>query len=536
MSKKHTYPQKASYTIEELFKKRTGGSINFRGINFQILYSCNVLMEHLTDPLSKSRVRLEGIEDADLLNSKLQVADTYIQLKSSENQLNAGDFWAMNVLQNFLEVHLSEPEATFRVVYNFKTADGALRDLVEGKLRDGSLAHWHKKINEITEQEFDKTAFLKKIYFEKQTVIQLHQSLTGSLYKIWNVNRGAEQQYINALAYHVLQWSQHRATISPEDIINLFTSVNDSASKAATNEAVKYSWIEPVRYEPAQSISEDQYYDGKAAQPYHIASGLPARRKYWEKEINDTLKANDVIVIRSSSGQGKSTLAWQMGQNLTGRHDIYRINDLQQWEQVQSVADFLITRVAIGQYPLVIIDGLSSHLGQWATLVESTAQLPVKYIITTRHEDWIRYGADISRIALRHIDISLTDREAADIFQQFSKKGKVHKEIAEWQPIWEQVSDRGLLIEYTYLLTRGQMIHERLDTQIKSLNSSLGAAAKLEILRIVSLADTLNIRIRTNNLLHYIATSVGFTQDRGETLAELQDDHHYKALYHYKAH
>jgi hypothetical protein len=525
MPKLQNHSLKISYTLEELFKKRTGGSINFRGINFQVIYSCLLLMEHLTDPQSQASVRLEGIEDADLLNSKLRVGNDYIQLKSSENRINAGDFWSMKVLQNFLELHLVDPEATFRLVYNFTTSDGALKGLVDGELQAATLTHWHKKINEITDEKFDRTAFLKKICFERQNITGLKQSLTGQLYKKWNVNRGTEQQYINALAYHVLCWSEQRKTVSYQDIAHLRASINDAFSKATVNDAVKNDWIESVRYEPAQFNTEDHYYDGKAAQPYHIASELPAKRKYWEKELNDNLKATDVIVIRSSSGQGKSTLAWQMGHNLAGRHNTYRVNELRQWEQAQSIADFLTTRVAIGQYPLVIIDGLSSHLAKWAALVERTAQLPVKYIITTRYEDWIRYGADISKVALRHIDISLNEKEAADIYQQFRAKGRLHPEIKEWQPVWEQVSKRGLLIEYTYLLTRGQMIHERLDSQIKNLNNRFGAAAKVEILRMVSLADTLNIRLRTTHLLRYIAESIGFTQDRGETMADLQHEY-----------
>ncbi|MDA6070775.1 hypothetical protein NJT12_14240 [Flavobacterium sp. AC] len=515
-----------SYTLEELLRKRTGGAVNFRGINYQMLYSCHLLLAQLADSNSTTTIRLEGIEDVDLIRPALTLdSHNYIQLKSSENKINAADFWAMGVLQNFIPIYLADLQSTFRLVYNFKIAEGLLQELFDSRLSNRAFEHWQKKIKLVYENEFNIVDFLQRITFEKHTISELTQEINGHLYKNWNVNRGTEMQFISGLSYHVLQWSQKRQTIGYENLALLFTDINDTFSKAPINEAIKHKWIEPVDYLNSSAGNDSHYYDGKAAQPYHIASGLPARRKFWEKEIYDTLKLSDVVIIRSSSGQGKSTLAWQVSYNLCPQHTVYRISSVRNHEQANSITEFMESRVAIGQYPLVVVDGLSSALEYWAHLVELTAQLPVKYIITSRHEDWIRYGSDISRIAVRHIDISLSPEEAREIFKQFSNKGKIHPDISQWQPVWEQVSQRGLLIEYTFLLTRGQMIHERIDAQIKTLNQRIGAAAKIEILRMVSLADSMNIKINTSQLLEYIASSTGFTQDRGEVLSELQDEY-----------
>jgi hypothetical protein len=515
-----------SYTLEELLRKRTGGAVNFRGINYQMLYSCHLLLAQLADSNTTTTIRLEGIEDADLIRPALTLdSHNYIQLKSSESKINAGAFWEMGVLQNFIPIYLADRQSTFRLVYNFKIAEGLLQELFDCRLSARAFEHWQKKIKLAFDNEFDVADFLQRIAFEKHTVSELTQEINGQLYKNWNVNRGTEMQFISGLSYHVLQWSQKRETIGYQNLAQLFTNINDTFSKAIINEAIKYKWIESVDYLNSGESNVSHYYDGKAAQPYHIASGLPVRRKFWEKEIYDTLKSSDVVIIRSSSGQGKSTLAWQVSYNLCPQHTVYRINSLRNHEQANSITEFIESRVAIGQYPLVVIDGLSSSLEYWAHLVELTAHQPVKYIITSRHEDWIRYGADISRIAVRHIDISLSAEEAREIFRQFSNKGKIHPDILQWQPVWEQVSQRGLLIEYTFLLTRGQMIHERIDAQIKTLNQRTGAAAKIEILRMVSLADSMSIKINTSKLLGYIASSTGFSQDRGEVLSELQDEY-----------
>ncbi|WP_449399202.1 hypothetical protein [Chryseobacterium wanjuense] len=69
------------------------------------------------------------------------------------------------------------------------------------------------------------------------------------------------------------------------------------------------------------------------------------------------------------------------------------------------------------------------------------------------------------------------------------------------------------------------MIEERLSAQINYLSNSRSAGAKLEILRMISLADCLNIKLKTAKLLSHVKTEIGFEQDRGELLNELEKEY-----------
>ncbi|WDF66125.1 P-loop NTPase [Flavobacterium sp. KACC 22763] len=513
--------------LNTLLKKRNGGAVNFRGIHYQVLYSCHLILDKLKEPAGNEKITLEGIEDIDLTQTSLTTSSSeFIQLKSSDNKLNAGDFWNWNILQNFLQTYLADSSSSFRLVYNFQVSDGALKQLFENKLTSNSLKHWESKIASYYKPSFNIEDFLSRISYEKISFDEITNSITTLLIKFWNVNIGTERQFINALLNNILQWSKERATISHQNVRVIFEDVRDSYSKAVKNEAVKNNWIEQVNYSNESPSSLLNYYDGKSAKPYHISNGLPARRKLWEKEIIQAVKTNDVVLIRSSSGQGKSTLAWQTGYTLREKRNIYQLHITNNWEQANSVMEFLHSRVLIGEFPIVIIDGLDAEVDHWQKLVQRTSLLPVQYIITSRHEDWIRYGGDISTISLQPIDISIGKEEAEDIFNQFKQKGKLHPEIKEWQPVWEQVLEKGLLIEYTYLLTRGEMISQRLESQIKKLKDDRSPAAKTEILRIVSAADCLQLKIETKNLVRYIEKSVTFAnQDRGEVLNELQNEY-----------
>ncbi|WP_347051903.1 hypothetical protein [Flavobacterium olei] len=514
--------------LDTLLKKRSGGSVNFRGIHYQILYSCHLILKNLNDSSKKESIMLEGLEDIDYKNISVTAnSSEFIQLKSSDNKLNAGDFWTMNVLQNFLKVYLAQNSSKFRLVYNFKIADGSLSHLFENKHTASSLEYWQTKLESSCDITFDCQDFFSKISYERISFDEISNSIIQCLFKHWNINPGTERQFINALVNNVLEWSKERKTINHQNVRALFEDVKDSYSKAVQNEAVKNNWIERVDYTKAPSPSELlNYYDGKAAKPYHISNGLPVQRKFWEKKIIETLKTNDVVLIRSSSGQGKSTLAWQTGYSLREKYNIYQLHISKSWEQANSAMEFLQSRVLIGEFPIVIIDGLDNDLDHWQILVERTSLLPVRYIITSRHEDWTRFGGDISTISLQPVDISIGREEAQEIYNQLKQKGKLHEEIKEWQPVWEQVLEKGLLIEYTYLLTRGAMISERLGSQIKKLKDDRSPAAKTEILRIVSAADCLQLKIRTKDLISYIDKSVTFSnQDRGEVLHELQNEY-----------
>ncbi|MCT3859866.1 hypothetical protein HZQ44_11960 [Elizabethkingia anophelis] len=512
--------------LDNLFNKRTGGSINFRGVHYQILYTTYLILHELSDSSSTKSIRMEGIEDIDL--NKYPVISTnnqYIQVKSSINKMDAGVFWKLGVLQNFLETYIINPESEFKLVYNMNISDGNLSNLINKK---GDFDFWIQKLKAIA-GNIEYLDFLNKISYERKTANELYENILKLLFKSWDINKGTEMQFLRSLFFNVLIWSKDRSEVSHYNINTLFQEIKDSFSKSPVNKAFQNNWITNVIYDDLRDNSnfEEDFYDGKATKPIHISLGLPARRKIWEKMIQENIAKSDVTVIKSSSGQGKSTLAWQVGYNLNKNENyvIYQLHTCKDINEVNSIVEFLESRLLIGEKLLVIIDGLSTMVGVWSDVVQRMYNYSVKYIITARQEDWYRFGADMSRVNLTNIDISLSISEAKDIFEQFKRKQKIHPEIREWQPLWEQVHNKGLLIEYTYLLTRGQMIEERLSTQIKYLNDSKSSDAKLEILRMVSLADCLNIKLQTKKLLKYIKVEIGFDQDRGEILNELEKEY-----------
>jgi len=525
--KSHTYSidKDLNLALNELAIKRTGGAINFRGLGYQLLYSCFTLVNELDNSTPEKTIRLEGIEDIDIIEVD---SNEYIQLKSSVNIIDAGSFWKMGVLQNFLEAFKINSNCSLKLVYNFKPSKGNLNDIIVKEITDETIAFWKKKFEDssINVSDINFDSFIRSIDFVTVSESYLLKNCNKHLLEKFNINLGIVNQYLKALFYNSFIWSRERTSVKYLDLKKVFQSVTDDFSKSPTNPAIENNWIQKIDFDDlTNSTIKDDYYEGKAARPIHIVQGLPVKRKEWYNQTLKGLNEHSIIIIKSSSGQGKSTLAWQISFDLTrSGYSIYEIKYCIDNSSVAGLLDFIESRVKIGELPIIVIDGLNSNLSKYYELIDKTYLLPLKFIITTRHVDWNRYGLDLSKSSSKIIDISLSGNEAKEIFFELKKSGKIHSEILNWQSIWEEVESKGLLIEYVYLLTKGEMLSSRLSTQIKEVNSETGAASKIEILRIISIADVLGLKIKSLNLINYIHKNIGFTADRGETLKQLEKE------------
>lgn len=525
---KYDANEELNLALNVIAKNRTGGAVNINGIGFQLLYSCFVVLNELDKTSLDKFIRVEGIEDIDVIHIN---NNEYLQLKSSINDFDAGTFWNLHILQNFLEVFTVNPKSKLRLIHNSKISKGKLKKLSENNLDNEAITYWKNKFigANIDISSINFHQFLRSINFEKVSETSLFDRCIKILIEKYSINTGTEKQYLKALFFQVFYWSKERKVVEYNDVLGSIQAVTDSFSKSPTNPAINNNWIEEVVFDATGTEHEIEYFEGKAAKPIHIAQNLPVSRKEWELKIKKAIQDFNLTVIKSSSGQGKSTLAWQVVRDLQNSgFSIYVLNYCEEWENVTHISDFIQTRLKIGKLPIIVIDGLNNMVSQYQELVSKVSQLPVKFLVTAREEDWYRYGMNNSKIRLHIIDIKLTIVEAKDIFQQLKRRGKVHDSINKWEPVWEKIELKGLLVEYVYLLTRGQMIHDRLQQQVKILSLEKDANVKIEILRLIAVSDILNIKIQTLSLTKYIQNTIGFESDRGEVLKQLKEEYYLK--------
>ncbi len=495
-------------------QKRTGGAINIQGITYQFKYSCFRILQ-ITD--ENTMVRLEGVEDLDLLS--LKEANLFIQLKFSTNKLSASVLQKVNTFVNFLEVYLKEPNSRFRVVTNQQFIDKNLCAIQKQSFSNPELSFWEEyfkklqtndpKISKWNWDNFNLKDFLGKIEFEIISEVQLDTQYRNLLIDNHNILSDNQRLFISDIFYNIHNWSKNKRTVAFQEIKDAIQETRENIAKGTENDAIKYKWIEPVDFTKPSNTDNLDYYQGKPAKPIHITLGLPARRKRIEEEIEKSILENNITVLKASSGQGKSTLAWQVAYNLHQKDwTILELKVSEDLSKMSHLVDYLKFKIRT-ECTLLVLDGLSRITEKWDELAQNLSELPIKILITTREEDWSKYGSEIYKLSLSTPDIKLTLSEAGDIYKQFDKRRVIHVNSDgsknPFQYYWEQVEKKGLLIEYVYLITQGQMLESRLREQVKNIEKEEnGGSAKLETLRLIALADVCNIKVETLQLNQFL--------------------------------
>ena len=161
-----------------------------------------------------------------------------------------------------------------------------------------------------------------------------------------------------------------------------------------------------------------------------------------------------VTVIKSSSGQGKTTLALKTQYCLQKEYTPYQLINCSDRRTLRHIVYFH-ARIRLGEKPLILIDNLDAHLSEWNQLVQlmqSDVKYNYKILITSRENDWYNYAGDLSNIhSMNIIKPMLSKEEAAAIFHTLQQAGHIHPKIKYWKHAWNQIADQEITDEYVYL-------------------------------------------------------------------------------------
>lgn len=511
--------------LKELREARDGGQIALRGYSYQFLYSCYLILSSNADTV----FTLEGIEDIDTIKcSDGNKTTTHIQLKYSTQRQDAS--FMDGVLKNYLEAYLIDKNRHFKLVYDFSVAAGNLNKLFSGNLDKTSKEFWKTKIDNIKKEtslwnwsNFDFEDFIQRLSFENVKKNSLENSIEDSLIKNYEINTDNISLFANGIKLLCFDKMESRGEISHCEITQCIEEIKFDISKGPQNPA--HAWIQRLQFSKSDTYSSD-YYEGKKATPSDIANNLPVIRPIVEKEIVDSIGKNTITIIKTSSGQGKTTLALRAISLLIQEYTPYQITRCNNDAELGHIVEYFRMRTRIGEKPLILLDNLDAHLSEWnllAQLMQTGVTYHYKLLVTSRENDWYNYGGDISDLHhLKIIKPVLNEKEASDIFYALKKAEKLHHDITDWKAAWSKIADRQLLIEYVYLLTHGEMIAERISAQMKEIGNASAGGTKFEILRKVCFADVCGIKLETKSLIRGLSANPN--SDIGEVLKSLADE------------
>lgn len=528
-NKKHqpnNLPKTAITTLQELSISRDGGQIALRGYSYQFLYSCYLILSSADQGIVFT---LEGIEDIDTVKYTTDGKDTtHIQLKYSAGTQDAS--FMDGVLKNYLEAYLFDQRRSFKLVYDFAVSKGFLSKLFSGKLDEAARVFWKDKINRIKNKtlswnwsNFDFEDFISKLSFENVKKATLENEIENALIKNWGIEIDNIKLYANGIKLLCLDKMEARGNLTYNDVAQCIEAIKLEISKGTQNPA--HAWVQRIVFSKSVGYSSG-YYEGKKATSADIANSLPVERPSVEKNVVESIQNNVITVIKTSSGQGKTTLALRSILALQTEYTPYELTWCNSESELGYIVEYFRMRTRIGEKPLILLDNLDSHLSKWnmlAQLMQASVTHHYRILVTSRENDWYNYGGDVSNLhSIKVIKPVLEKEEAEAIFLALQKAGKLHPGICGWQESWSKISDRKLLIEYVYLLTHGEMIADRISAQMKEIGSTTACAVKFEILRKVCFADVCGIKLETRTLIRSLEVRVDF--DPGEMLKSLTDE------------
>lgn len=513
--------------IQELNASRDGGQIALRGYSYQFLYSCYLILSSSSPGIS---FQLEGIEDIDCIKQKNDSSDvTHIQLKYSVNKQDAS--FLPDVLKNFLEAYLLDQNRFFKLVYDFPVAKGNLSKIFASDLDEKSRIYWTGVISNIKQETpswnwsvYDFDEFISHLSFEKIEKSILAAEIEKALIGTYEINTDNVSLFANSIKILCFEKMEQRTYVTKAELDSQIQSVKIDISKGPQNPA--HSWIRKLDYSKPSLDEGRSFYEGKKATPADIASGFPIKRPSLEKDVINSICENTVTVIKASSGQGKTTLALQAAYILQNEYIPYQLLWCDEIKEIGNIAQYFKARIQLGEKILILIDNLDNHLSKWNYLVQllqSELHCHYKLLITSREIDWYNYSGDLSNIqSLKVIKPALEEKEAIEIFNLFREAKQLHPSITSWQRAWNKIAERQLLIEYVYLLTHGEMLSERIASQISEIGQSSSGKAKCEILRKVCFADLCGVSLSVVNL--YASQSEDSGSDFGELLKSMESE------------
>lgn len=468
-----------------------------KGYRTQFLYSLHYILKHQD---STDSYHLEGTEDLDILNQQGQV-QYFIQVKNLSKPITLSDLFA-ETGTSFIRRFLAHEGNASPVLVSF----GQISDeLKSWKNNTGSILSKEKTLLQkykITESDWIKVK--ANLIFEQVSEDDLVKEIYDMLKA---VNQIDPVPTLENLLYWIPYIAEKQVIITFRDIFEKIESIAVYLSEriAITN---RYGIYIKALHQTDLSLSasnvlEEEYYFGINARYEHILTDQDVSRLDFLNEINSFFDLSNTVIIHGASGQGKTSLAYRYARNNSPGSLIYEI--LIQEDPAATNAAILALHAITKKLnvPVLLIINVAPNTTSWLKIIEATSVFnSLNCLVTIRNEDWFRAKSSGVNFMFSEVELSLSENEAALIYKALLQKRHKTKYI-DFKEAWLDLGQRMPLMEFTYAITQGESLFNRLQQQVLLLNveeQAQKAPGQLALLRIISLADFFGARINVAKL------------------------------------
>lgn len=464
-----------------------------KGYRTQFLYS---LYRILKDYRKNYTFKPEGFyEDLDIIDEKGNYIEV-IQVKNKSETLIFSDLFSKkdSFFKRASKLIENQNKATIKLV-SFGNVSNELikKSLLSKKLRkkgfdpvkiDRILSNY--QVPEIVEEE---TLYKEIIELLNDIRPFLNPSIAIELLIFWIYKSAEEQRKIDA-----------KKIVSVLDSIGVFLNEQKSFVNQFGNTILPFN-NRTLNEVNAVQLEEEFYY-GVSSRYEHILSNLDISRTEKLYTIDKAFKETNVVFIHGASGQGKSTLAYRYLHDFSESNTSYELKLSNNYNELYETISSLNALCKELLFPVLIYMDIKPQDAYWNDLLQQlSAKKNLQFLITIRQEDWNRVtlGADYN---FKDIELTFDKTEAEIIYESLSKYKKELK-FTDFEESWLKFGNKGLLLEYVYLINQGDTLKARLESQISRLEQE-EKISELETLRFVCLSDSYGAKINYKKLIDFI--------------------------------
>jgi len=271
-----------------------------------------------------------------------------------------------------------------------------------------------------------------------------------------------------------------RAGMDRSQIERVASAAAANVDRSALETALATGLCEAVDFDTP--LPDERFYEGVAAQPGHVAAGLPVARPELVEQVASAIDHRAPVLITGPSGVGKSVLLWMAASEM---RDVlwFRVRRLREAD----VGPLVSLARAYGPTERAKVGFLVDGVGlggneSWDLLVRELAPLAgIALLGTARVEDLqpLRSLADCVLIEPR-----LDERTAERIHVALRASGVT--KAAHWREAYRDAD--GLTLEYTHLLTSGRRLADVLGEQVRQRVNDPDRGLEVGIIALVAAA------------------------------------------------
>lgn len=488
-----------------ILRSDIGATSAYKGYRVQTLYIVNKILE-----LNRGfTFRPEGEEDLAIYKNEKLIQ--VIQVKNLTSPLRLSHLSPQKEDSFFKRsLNLLNKNRNLRItIASFGEIGPELKKALES---DGiDRKNVMKKLEVYGYENEDVKTIFQNIDIAELDERKIYARIKKKLNEIISLKADTEVSF-DLLMYWIYQISEEKGRVNMEDLIYKINKIGLFLNERMTFHNEFGNSIKPLDY---FDISDDliehlkeEFYVGVSTRYEHIRQGLDVYRKDKIEKVKHSFERQNVVIIHGASGQGKSTLAYRfLYDNHPGPYT-YEIIGIGDKSHAQKIRNSLSGIAKSTDSQLMIYIDVEPGDMLWVDVVKAISVYPnFKILVTIREEDWKRSiltGADLT---FEDIELELTELEAKEIYKQITLNKKYDHKYIDFYDAWNIFGGQGPLLEFTYMLTQGETLRERLRRQIERIREEVREGKEinqLDILRVISLAGFYGSKVNIKKLFKYI--------------------------------